>query len=169
MKKHLLTIATASVMLWSCGGGETAAPAEETTPVQEEVAVETPTAEVLEVTIESNDQMKYNLDRIDAKEGQTVKLTLKHVGTMAKEAMGHNWILLAKGTDVAAFGGAAAAAAATDYLPADMADAVIAHTKTLGGGEEVTIEFVAPAKGIYDFICSFPGHYSMMRGKFVVQ
>jgi azurin len=169
MKKHLLTIATASVMLWSCGGGETATPAEETTPVQEEVVAEAPAAEVLEVTIESNDQMKYNLDRIDAMEGQTVKLTLKHVGTMAKEAMGHNWVLLAKGTDVAAFGGASAAAAATDYIPADMTDAIIANTKTLGGGEEVTIEFVAPEKGIYDFICSFPGHYSMMRGKFVVQ
>lgn len=166
MKKHLLTIAAASMMLWSCGGGETAAPVEEAAPVTQEQPA---APDVLEVTIEGSDQMKYNLDRIDAKAGQTVKLTLKHSGTMAKEAMGHNWVLLAKGTDVAAFGGAAATAAATDYIPADMAEAVLAHTSNIGGGDSVTIEFVAPEKGIYDFICSFPGHYSMMRGKFVVQ
>ena len=39
----------------------------------------------------------------------------------------------------------------------------------LGGGEETTIEFEAPAKGEYTFICSFPGHYALMNGKFIVE
>jgi azurin len=39
----------------------------------------------------------------------------------------------------------------------------------LGGGETDVIEFQAPPAGEYEFLCSFPGHYAMMRGKFVVK
>ena len=41
--------------------------------------------------------------------------------------------------------------------------------KLIGGGEETTVTFDAPAKGTYDFICSFPGHYALMKGKFIVE
>ncbi|MEM6771051.1 MAG: plastocyanin/azurin family copper-binding protein, partial [Bacteroidota bacterium] len=27
----------------------------------------------------------------------------------------------------------------------------------------------APAAGEYDFICTFPGHYGVMKGKFIVE
>lgn len=124
--------------------------------------------DVVEVTIEGNDQMKYNLSEIKVKEGQTVKLTLKHVGKLPKAAMGHNWVLLKQGTNIPEFGAAAAKAAGNDYIP-EGTDKIIVNTKMLGGGEETTIEFTAPAKGEYDFICSFPGHYAMMNGKFIVE
>ncbi|HBX64839.1 MAG TPA: azurin, partial [Balneolaceae bacterium] len=26
-----------------------------------------------------------------------------------------------------------------------------------------------PEAGTYDFICSFPGHYALMKGKFIVE
>ncbi|MCB0632702.1 MAG: azurin, partial [Lewinella sp.] len=26
-----------------------------------------------------------------------------------------------------------------------------------------------PAPGTYDYICSFPGHYALMQGKFIVE
>ncbi|MFP8487952.1 azurin [Gracilimonas sp. Q87] len=124
--------------------------------------------DVVEITIEGNDQMKFNLDEIKVEEGQTVKLTLKHVGKLPKAAMGHNWVLLKQGTNIQEFGSAAAKAAGNDYIP-EGTDDVIVHTKMLGGGEETTIEFTAPAKGTYDFICSFPGHYALMQGKFIVE
>jgi azurin len=56
----------------------------------------------------------------------------------------------------------------TDYIPVGASE-VLAHTKLIGGGESVTIEFVAPAKGVYEFICTFPGHSGMMKGNFYVQ
>jgi azurin len=31
------------------------------------------------------------------------------------------------------------------------------------------IEFIAPEKGTYDYICSFPGHFAMMKGKLIVE
>jgi len=173
MKKLTVAVVTVAIALASCGGGEKKeepaqikAP-EKTAPQPAEEKAEVPA--MVEVTIEGNDQMKFNLDKIEVFEGQTVKLTLKHVGTMAKEAMGHNWVLLQSGVDKAEFASAAMKAKDTDYIPAGKEGDVIAHTATIGGGEEVTIEFEAPAKGTYEFICSFPGHYGMMNGSLIVK
>ncbi len=124
---------------------------------------------VVEITIEGNDQMRFNKDEIKVKAGQTVRITLKHVGSMAKEVMGHNWVLLTQGTEVSAFGQKAVRAKENDYIPEDSSDEIIAHTKMLGGGESDTIEFEAPEAGTYNFLCSFPGHYSVMKGKFIVE
>ncbi|MCJ7758390.1 MAG: azurin [Gillisia sp.] len=123
---------------------------------------------VVEITITGNDQMQYDLKEMKVKAGQTVRITLKHIGKIDKTVMGHNWVLLTSGTDIPEFGALAGAAKATDYIPAGT-DMVIAHTKLLSGGESDTIEFVAPAAGTYDFICSFPGHYALMKGKFIVE
>ncbi len=125
--------------------------------------------EVKEITIEGNDQMQFNLNEIKVKAGQTVRLTLKHVGEMTVEQMGHNWVLLEKGTDIMEFGQKAAAAKDRGYITEDQESKVIASTELLGGGEEDTIEFTAPENGTYDFICSFPGHVMIMQGKFIVE
>ena len=53
------------------------------------------------------------------------------------------------------------------YIPEG--DDIIAHTKMIGGGESVEITFDAPAAGTYDYICPFPGHYGIMKGKFIVE
>ena len=55
-----------------------------------------------------------------------------------------------------------------DYIPKDGAD-IIVHTKLIGGGESDSIEFVAPAKGSYSFLCSFPGHAMSMNGTLIVE
>lgn len=156
----------AAFMAVACGGEKTE---EVTTPEVEATApAEDAALEVAEFTIEGNDQMKFNLDRMDVKEGQTVRVTLKNVGELPKEAMGHNWVLLAQGTDKEEFSMAAMEAKATDYIPADHASSIIAHTILLGPGEETTIEFTAPGKGFYSFICSFPGHHALMNGMLYV-
>ncbi|MDR9415486.1 MAG: azurin [Gracilimonas sp.] len=122
----------------------------------------------VEITIEGNDKMKFNLEEIKVEAGQTVVLTLKHVGKLPKAAMGHNWVLLAQGTDINKFGAAASKFADNGYLPED-SDQVLTATELIGGGQETTIEFTAPEAGTYDFICSFPGHYALMKGKFIVE
>ena len=134
-----------------------------TLTVPAEIEATTP---VRTIILSSNDQMKFDKSEIRVKAGEKIKLTLKHTGKFPKNAMGHNFVLLAKGTDVAKFATAAMNAKATDYIPAKGA---LAHTKMIGGGESTTIEFTVPAKGTYDFICSFPGHYAVMKGKFIVE
>jgi len=46
---------------------------------------------------------------------------------------------------------------------------MIAHTKMVGGGNTAELEFTIPQPGVYDFICSFPGHWGTMQGKIVAE
>lgn len=171
--KKLILVLTAIAMV-SCGEKKekeqvklidhSAETQESTTPE----ATSSQDENVVEITITGNDQMQFSLAEMKVKAGQTVRITLNHIGKMDKNVMGHNWVLLTMGTEINEFGGAAVEAKATDYVPAGTTQ-VIAHTKLLGGGESDTIEFVAPAAGTYDFICSFPGHYALMKGKFIVE
>ena len=176
LKKHTqmntlksLAILGIIVFLSSCGGGSSStesaeAPKEEAQPAAEVVAV----SDSISLEIEANDQMQFNKEELKVTAGQVVTLTLKHTGKMPKEAMGHNWVLLASGADVATFGTSAVSAASSGYVPQDKLDQVIAYTKVIGGGEEVSITFEAPKAGYYKFLCSFPGHWGVMQGDFVV-
>ena len=171
MKKTILTLSAAAILFAACNSSSNnEAPAAEA-PAATEAPAETPAvdANVAEVTLNGDDAMKFDLSEIKVKEGQTVKLTLNHIGTAPKAAMGHNFVLLAQGADMEKFATEAINAAATDYIPASLAKEVLAHTSTIGGGESTTVEFKAPAKGSYDFFCSFPGHHATMKGKFIVE
>ena len=126
-------------------------------------------AKEVEVVLEVSDSLAYSKTQIEVPAGSTVKLTLKHTGKMAKEAMGHNFVLLAKGAEMQKVAMAAMGAAADGYIPKDMKAKIIAHTKIIGGGESDTITFAAPEKGTYTFFCSFPGHYTVMNGKLTVK
>jgi len=112
--------------------------------------------------------MQFDKKELRVKAGKEVTLTLTHTGKLDKLVMGHNFVLLKQGTDISAFGNEAVAAKDNDYIP-EGTDAVIVNTKVIGGGESTTITFDPPAAGTYDFICSFPGHYGVMQGKFVVE
>ena len=106
--------------------------------------------------------------RIEVKAGQKFKIELKNVGALLKEVMGHDLVVLKPGSDTTTFAGKAMTAKATDYIPTDGADLMLAHTKLLGPGESDTIELELPA-GTYPFLCTFPGHVGLMNGQLVVQ
>jgi len=158
----LSALAGASLALAGCGRSD--APASNTTAA----APVTDGKRVIEIT--ADDTMKFNVTEIRAKLGEALRVTLKNTGQMPRQVMGHNWVLLkpiSEG-DLTAFG-MKAASIAPDYLPGDRSS-VVAHTKLLGGGESDTIEFSAPdAAGEYPFICTFPGHFALMKGKLIVK
>jgi azurin len=119
------------------------------------------------LTIDCTDQMQFTKNELKATSG-TVTLTLNHIGKMEKSVMGHNLVILKPGTDIGNFSLQAADAKANEFIPESEKGNVIAHTKLLGGGDSDTIEFTIE-KGTYDYICSFPGHSSIMKGKLVVE
>jgi azurin len=184
LKLFLFAALSATFILASCGGSSESdkAKKEETTTQQKpaktekaepkkeekEPEVEVPEGPTIELSIEGNDEMKYNKREMYARAGQEVTLTLKHVGKLDIKAMGHNWILMKQGADLDKFALAASDAQDNGYIPSSHEDKIIAHTEMLGGGQEGTITFTAPEKGTYWYICSFPGHYMMMRGKLTV-
>ena len=165
----------AIVLFSACSGGETKTETE-TTPAATETTtpaeVATPEADanaVADLTIDGNDQMQFDKKEFRVKAGQKVKLTLTHSGKMDKKVMGHNWVLLAQGMTPELYGKAAAKDGDADHISKSEAANVIAHTKLIGAGESDTIEFTAPEAGVYDFVCSFPGHWGSMNGKFIVE
>lgn len=123
------------------------------------------------IELTAGDNMKFNLATIEAKPGEELKVTLTNIGTLPKEAMGHNWVLLKKGSDPAAFSAAAMTAKDTDYIPASLKDQIIAHTQTLGPRKSDEVTFKAPTEpGEYPFLCSFPAHFPAgMKGTLVVK
>jgi azurin len=121
----------------------------------------------LQIVLNSNDQMQFDKRVLSASPGQKVTLTLNHTGRGNKMIMGHNFVLLKKDIDVDVFARKAVEARDSEYIPEG--DEMVAYTKLIGGGESVTITFDAPEQGIYNFICSFPAHYQLMRGQLIVK
>ncbi|MCC9041463.1 azurin [Myroides sp. M-43] len=163
-----LAVLATSTMLFSCGekkADTTTTPTE--TPAETPVTPEEVTG--VQITINAGDDMKFDQSEIRVPVGEKVTLTLKHTGKMEKAIMGHNWVLLKPGTDMTAFATDAAQAADTDYIPAKDSDKIVAHTKTLGGGQSETIEFTITEAGTYDFLCTFPAHFALMQGKLIAE
>ena len=121
--------------------------------------------------IEGNDQMQFNLSSMEFPAScKAVKITLKHTGKLPINAMGHNWVLV-KTADVNAVGMAGMSAGIdNDHVPQND-PRVLAATKLIGGGEETSVEFdisKLDPKEKYTYICTFPGHFSVMKGEFKI-
>lgn len=123
------------------------------------------------LTIEGNDQIQFNLQEMRVSSScEQVTVTLQHVGQLPENVMGHNWVLTTT-EDYMPVAQAGQAAGPPDYLPADD-ERVIAATETIGGGEETSVTFdlsgLEPG-GDYSYFCSFPGHFVLMHGKFIIE
>ena len=121
----------------------------------------------IKIILNSDDLMRFDKNMLLVQSGQKITLTLNHIGKMDKLIMGHNFVLLKKDVDVMAFAEKAVLAKNNEFIPEG--DEIIVYTKLLGGGESDTITFDAPEKGYYTFLCTFPGHWGLMKGKLVVK
>ena len=94
-----------------------------------------------------------------------------HAGKLPKTVMGHNFVL-GKTADINGINtdGMKAGVAQNFVKPGD--GRVIASSKVIGGGESTTITIPVgklKAGESYTYICSFPGHASIMRGTLVLK
>jgi azurin len=123
------------------------------------------------IAITAGDNMKYSINRIEVHPGEKIRIQLKNEGTLPKEVMAHNWVLLAAGQDAAAYATAALAAKDQDYRPKALANEVLAFIPLVGAHHTDETTFNAPTvPGSYPFLCSFPAHCQVgMRGEVVVK
>jgi azurin len=123
------------------------------------------------VQIEVGDNMRFSVQAIAARPGESLKVVLKGVGQMPKVAMGHNFVLLKKAADPKAFVDKSVNARDTEFIAPAVKDQVLAHTRLVGPGETVDTTFTAPKQpGDYIYLCSFPGHYALgMKGTLTVK
>jgi azurin len=128
-------------------------------------------ADPCKLDITGNDQMQYDKQTLAAPAScKQITVTLHHSGKLPKEAMGHNWVLV-NAADLAAVAQAGMGAGlANDYVaPADKR--VLAHTKTIGGGDSTSVTFASAMLkpgGSYRYLCTFPGHNALMHGTFTL-
>ena len=169
----LLTTTLAALVLSGCGQKDSAPAGATSAAAAPAPAAAAPAAapagpRVVEIT--ANDTMKYNLTTIEAKAGEEIKVILTNGGSMPKEAMGHNWVLLKAGSDGMTFATAAMSAKDTDYIPPALKDQVLASIGLLGPRKSGEVTFKAPAPGEYPFLCTFPAHYAVgMKGTLIVK
>jgi azurin len=128
-----------------------------------------PSGEEKSFTLEVGDTIGYDRSELRVGAGDEVTVTITHTGTLGVESMGHNFVLLKQGVDMSGFATAAQQAADQGYIPPGREGNVIAHTKLVGGGESDSVTFQAPKPGTYQFLCSFPGHWSGMNGVLIVE
>lgn len=166
IKVFIAVIALAGLMI-SCGGEEKKEE-KESVKIGSKKVSDKEDSNSVNLALAGNDLMKYDKEQFTVKAGQEVILTFRHTGKIDIKIMGHNFVLLKQGTEVPVFAAAAAAAGqSNDWIANE--DQIIAHTKMIGGGQSTSVTFMAPTAGTYDFICSFPGHSGLMKGKFIVE
>lgn len=127
-------------------------------------------AKVCKLDIAGNDLMQYDKKELKVdKDCTSVEVTLKHTGKLPAASMGHNWTLV-KTADVngVANDGLSAGLPADYVKPGDKR--VIAHTKVVGGGQSASVTFptsaLKPGES-YTYLCTFPGHSALMKGKLI--
>jgi len=124
-----------------------------------------------EINIEGKDIMRYSVETIRAKAGESLKITLTTVSKMDKSQMAHNWVLLQPGTDALNFVTKGLQHPKTDFIDPSLSDKIIAKTDMLGDGETDSVTFKVPEKkGEYEYVCTFRAHYQAgMKGKLIVE
>jgi azurin len=79
----------------------------------------------------------------------------------------HNWVLTRPGQGDAVATDGITAGEGAGYVKAND-NRVIALIGLIDPGKSGSVTFDAPAAGTYDYICTFPGHNVLMKGKLVI-
>jgi azurin len=121
------------------------------------------------IDLQANENMRFNKELFKIHAGKKIVLIFKNTAAPSATAMTHNVVILKPGTDIADFADVAHNAQKEQYIPLSLASLIIAYTGLVSGGGSDKVEFTIDQPGVYDFICSFPGHWGTMQGKIVAE
>jgi azurin len=107
--------------------------------------------------------LTYDITEIRARAGQT--LTIRYDNSESE--MAHNIVVVRSEKDIMPVGTAALRAHRNEFIPKDQMDRIVAFSKLAFPGDAVEFSFVVPPPGIYPFICTYSGHFTMMQGRLI--
>jgi lysophospholipase L1-like esterase/plastocyanin len=114
------------------------------------------------------ERLLYDLREFKVKAGQPVKLVFEN-----PDVTPHNLLIVQPGAadDVGLAGNEMAKLTdgmARHFIPESTK--ILHATKLLSQGETETLRFMAPSTpGVYPYICTFPGHWLVMKGEMIVE
>jgi azurin len=176
-----LSLFTFTIIFSGCGGGETKQQAADSTSSSADYTPATASASydptkidanapVMEVKLDaignSMDVMKFSTEEIRVKAGTTVKLHFAN--TASDSAMKHNFFIVKNGTMEQVATAGLSAGLAKNYIPDDRTN-ILYSSNVLSPGKSEDLVFPAPPSGEYQFVCTYPGHWQKMNGKFIVE
>jgi azurin len=166
-------VLAATILLLSCGQSADNKNNSKENATTEEKVTSVPGIEKLAFTdsiqLKANENMRFDKELFRVRAGKKISLILINTGAKSATSMTHNVVILQRGTDIADFADIARNAKTEQYVPSSLDSLIIAHTRLVGGGDSDQVEFIIPKPGVYDFICSFPGHWGTMQGKIVAE
>jgi azurin len=111
--------------------------------------------------------LSYDITEIRATAGDT--FTIEYDNT--ESTMPHNIVFVNSEADIQPVGIASLQAAQNDYIPTDQAmlDRIFAYTSLARAGDVVYVTVTVPEAGSYPYICTYPGHFTMMQGRLISQ
>jgi azurin len=121
------------------------------------------------IQLKANETMRFDKELFRVRAGKKISLILINTGAKSVTSMAHNVVILQSGVDIADFADVAHNAKDEQYVPASLDSLIIAHTRLVNGGDSDQVQFIIPKPGVYDFICTFPGHWGTMQGKIVAE
>lgn len=111
-------------------------------------------------------EMRYDVTEIRVQKNQKIKLILNNRSTA--EEMQHNIVFVYSGKAEQVALAGISAGQSKSFVPES--DNIIAASVLIAPGESTTLEFSAPTeRGEYEFICTYPGHFNIMKGKMIVE
>jgi plastocyanin len=131
-------------------------------PPESKVATKTE-ARVVEVS-STGIALSYNPTEIRMKAGEHIVIRYKNASDMA-----HNMVIVKNESDINPVGIAALSAQQDQWIPKSEQERILAASNLAYPGDTVILEFTAPAPGVYPYICTFSGHFTMMQGRITVE
>lgn len=108
--------------------------------------------------------LSYDLTEIQMKSGERIVIRYHNASDMA-----HNLVIVGSESDINPVGIAAISAQQDEFIPKSEQDRILAASRLAYPGDTVLIEFTAPGPGVYPYICTFSGHFTMMQGRITVE
>lgn len=117
------------------------------------------------VTVKSQGtDLSYDITEIRAKAGSTITIRYDNASDMP-----HNIVFVNSRQDIQPVGVAGIQARETDYVPQDEAnqERIFGSTALAKPGYTEHVTITVPEPGTYPYICTYPGHFTMMQGDLI--
>lgn len=109
--------------------------------------------------------LSYDVTEIRASAGETITIRYDN----SQSAMPHNIVFVNSEADIQPVGVASLRAHQNEYIPEDeeSQEKIFGYTPLARPGDVVYVTITVPPPGTYPYICTYPGHFTMMQGRLI--